>query len=104
MQLYKGMDIGTAKITMDERKGITHHMMDLLDVSQDANVAWYQEKARAVISEIHGRKRDAIIAELSLEPWLDKPVPEETLDIQKSRMSHEKFEKVFLPQSMTQKN
>ena len=61
MQLYKGMDIGTAKITMDERKGITHHMMDLLDVSQDANVAWYQEKARAVISEIHGRKRDAII-------------------------------------------
>ena len=44
MQLYKGMDIGTAKITIDERKGIAHHMMDLLDVSQDANVAWYQEK------------------------------------------------------------
>jgi len=61
MQLYKGMDIGTAKITMDERKGITHHMMDLLDVSQDANVAWYQEKARAVISEIHGRNKDAVI-------------------------------------------
>jgi tRNA dimethylallyltransferase len=61
MQLYKGMDIGTAKITMEERKGITHHMMDLLDVSQDANVAWYQEKARAVISEIHGRNKDAVI-------------------------------------------
>jgi len=61
MQLYKGMDIGTAKITMEERKGITHHMLDLLDVSQDANVAWYQEKARAVISEIHGRNKDAII-------------------------------------------
>jgi tRNA dimethylallyltransferase len=55
------MDIGTAKITMDERKGIAHHMMDLLDVHQDANVAWYQEKARAVISEIHGRNKDAII-------------------------------------------
>jgi tRNA dimethylallyltransferase len=61
MQLYKGMDIGTAKITIDERKGIVHHMMDLLDVSQDANVAWFQEKARAVISEIHGRDKDAII-------------------------------------------
>ena len=61
MQLYKGMDIGTAKITIDERKGIAHHMMDLLDVSQDANVAWYQEKARAVISEIHERNKDAII-------------------------------------------
>ena len=61
MQLYKGMDIGTAKITMDERTGIAHHMMDLLDVSQDANVAWYQEKARAVISEIHARNNDAVI-------------------------------------------
>ena len=61
MQLYRGMDIGTAKITMEERKGIAHHMLDLLDVHQDANVAWYQEKARAVISEVHGRDKDAII-------------------------------------------
>jgi len=61
MQLYKGMDIGTAKITTDERKGIPHHLLDLLDVNQDANVAWYQERARAVVSEIHGRNKDAII-------------------------------------------
>ena len=61
MQLYRGMDIGTAKISMEERKGIAHHMMDLLDVTQDANVAWYQEGARFVISEIHARGRDAII-------------------------------------------
>lgn len=61
MQLYRGMDIGTAKITREERKGIAHHMLDLLDVHQDANVAWYQEKARAVISEIHSRDKDAII-------------------------------------------
>ena len=40
MQLYKGMDIGTAKITLEERKGIPHHLMDLLEVTQDANVAW----------------------------------------------------------------
>ena len=61
MQLYRGMDIGTAKIGIDQRQGIAHHMMDLLDVTEDANVAWYQEKARSVISEIHGRGKDAII-------------------------------------------
>ena len=61
MQLYKGMDIGTAKITMEERKGIPHHLMDLLAVTEDANVAWYQEKAREKITEIHGRGKNAII-------------------------------------------
>ena len=61
MQLYKGMDIGTAKITIEERKGIAHHLMDLLDVTQDANVAWYQENARAAISEINARGKNVII-------------------------------------------
>jgi tRNA dimethylallyltransferase len=61
MQLYKGMDIGTAKISREEQKGIPHHMMDLLEVNQDANVAWYQENARNTISDIHGRGKDAII-------------------------------------------
>ena len=61
MQLYKGMDIGTAKITMEERKGIAHHLMDFLDVTQDANVAWYQENARAAISEINARGKNVII-------------------------------------------
>jgi tRNA dimethylallyltransferase len=61
MQLYKGMDIGTAKITMDERKGVPHHLMDLLEVTEDANVAWYQEKARAAITDIHTRGKNAIV-------------------------------------------
>lgn len=61
MQLYKGMDIGTAKITFEERKGIPHHLLDLLDVTEDANVAWYQEKARAAIADIHTRGKNAII-------------------------------------------
>jgi tRNA dimethylallyltransferase len=61
MQLYKGMDIGTAKITQQERKGVPHHLMDLLEVTEDANVAWYQEKARAAIAEIHSRGKNAII-------------------------------------------
>lgn len=61
MQLYRGMDIGTAKITFEERHGIPHHLLDLLDVSQDANVAWYQEKARATIAEVHARNKNVII-------------------------------------------
>lgn len=61
MQLYKGMDIGTAKITLEARKGITHHLMDLLDVTQDANVAWYQENARSAITEIYSRGKNVIV-------------------------------------------
>jgi tRNA dimethylallyltransferase len=61
MQLYKGMDIGTAKITDEERHGIPHHLMDLLEVTEDANVAWYQGKAREKITEVHSRNKSAII-------------------------------------------
>ena len=61
MQLYRGMDIGTAKITLEARKGITHHLMDLLDVTQDANVAWYQENARSAITEIYSRGKNVIV-------------------------------------------
>jgi tRNA dimethylallyltransferase len=61
MQLYKGMDIGTAKITMQERKGIPHHLLDLLEVTEDANVAWYQQLARNTITEIHNCGKNAII-------------------------------------------
>ena len=57
MQLYKGMDIGTAKITLEEQQGVPHHLMDQLDVTEDANVAWYQEKAREKITEVHSRKK-----------------------------------------------
>ena len=61
MQLYQGMDIGTAKIPLPDRRGIPHHLLDLLVVSEDANVAWYQGKARATISEIHSRAKNVII-------------------------------------------
>ena len=49
MQLYRGMDIGTAKLTHEEQRGIPHHLLDVLDVTEDANVAWYQEQARFII-------------------------------------------------------
>ncbi len=61
MQLYRGMEIGTAKLPPDERRGIPHHLFDALDVTADAAVAWYQPAARAVITEIHARGADAIL-------------------------------------------
>jgi tRNA dimethylallyltransferase len=61
MQLYRGMDIGTAKLGITERGGIEHHLLDVLDVTEDATVAWYQAKARGVISEIHSRGKSAVI-------------------------------------------
>ena len=61
MQLYRGMDIGTAKLTLDEREGIPHHLLDVLNLTQDASVAWYQENARLLISEIESRGKNAII-------------------------------------------
>ena len=61
MQLYRGMDIGTAKLNVEERQGIPHHLLDVLDVSEDSTVAWYQDRARAAITEIHSRGKDAVI-------------------------------------------
>ena len=61
MQIYKGMDIGTAKLAPAERGGIEHHMLDILSVSQDSSVAWYQELARQSVTQIHGRGKNAII-------------------------------------------
>nr|WP_217485391.1 tRNA (adenosine(37)-N6)-dimethylallyltransferase MiaA [Plantibacter sp. MCCC 1A11337] len=55
MQFYRGMDIGTAKLPMEERRGIPHHLFDVLDVSEEASVAWYQPTARAVIDELTAR-------------------------------------------------
>ena len=61
MQLYRGMDIGTAKLTQDERRGIPHHLLDLVDVSTDVNVAWYQEQARLVIDQLLAQRIPAIV-------------------------------------------
>lgn len=61
MQVYVGMDIGTAKLDEKDRGGITHHLLDVLKVNEDSTVAWYQEHARATIDDIHKRGLDAII-------------------------------------------
>lgn len=54
-QLYRGMDIGTAKLTSQERAGVPHHQLDVLDVTQEASVADYQAGARADLVAIRSR-------------------------------------------------
>lgn len=61
MQLYRGMDIGTAKVALAQRRGITHHMLDILDVTQMANVSDYQTKGRKVIADIHARGKRVVV-------------------------------------------
>ncbi len=61
MQLYRGMDIGTAKLAPADRRGIPHHLLDVLDITQSATVAAYQEQARAVVEQIRDRGRTPIL-------------------------------------------
>jgi tRNA dimethylallyltransferase len=62
MQLYRGMDIGTAKLTLTQRRGVTHHQLDVLDVTQEASLAAYQQSARADLRDIRSRDRVPILA------------------------------------------
>ncbi|HEU5265071.1 MAG TPA: tRNA (adenosine(37)-N6)-dimethylallyltransferase MiaA [Jatrophihabitans sp.] len=61
MQLYAGMDVGTAKLPVSERAGVPHHLLDIWPISKSAAVAEYQGRARQVIGEIAGRGRLPIL-------------------------------------------
>jgi tRNA dimethylallyltransferase len=61
MQLYRGMDIGTAKLTIDERGGVPHRLLDIWDVTQTASVAEYQRLARAEIDRLLAEGRTPVL-------------------------------------------
>ena len=61
MQLYRGMDIGTAKLPVAEREGLRHHMLDVWDVTETASVARYQAEAIAAVEEIRARGKRPIL-------------------------------------------
>ena len=61
MQLYRGMDIGTAKLTVEERRGVPHHLLDVWDVTKAASVAEYQDLADAVIAGITARGKVPVL-------------------------------------------
>ncbi len=62
MQLYRGMDIGTAKTPVGERRGIVHHQIDVLDVTDEASVAHYQSAARSDVAAIHSHGGVVLVA------------------------------------------
>ncbi len=55
MQLYSGMDVGTAKLPLDERRGVPHHLLDVWPVTRTATAADYQALCRGVVDELQGR-------------------------------------------------
>lgn len=61
MQFYRGMDIGTAKLTFAEQQGVPHHLLDVLDVREEASVATFQREARRLFEEIISRGRIPIL-------------------------------------------
>jgi tRNA dimethylallyltransferase len=61
MQLYRGMDIGTAKLTPAERRGVKHHLLDVWDVREPASVAEYQRIARETIGAVTARGAAAVV-------------------------------------------
>ena len=61
MQVYKGMDIGTAKLTITQRDGVVHHIIDVLEISEEANVSWYQQLARDKIDELISLGKSVVV-------------------------------------------
>ena len=61
MQIYKGMDIGTAKLPLSQRRGVIHHQIDVLDPIDEANVSQYQKQTREIIRELLNRKVQPIL-------------------------------------------
>ncbi|MCT1869970.1 tRNA (adenosine(37)-N6)-dimethylallyltransferase MiaA, partial [Micrococcus luteus] len=61
LQFYRGMDVGTAKVTQAEREGVPHHLLDVLDVGQEASVAAFQSAVRDLFAQIRARGRTPIL-------------------------------------------
>ena len=61
MQVYRGMDVGTAKPTAEDQAEVPHHLIDRLDPWEDGTVAWFQREAKAVIADIEARGKRALL-------------------------------------------
>jgi tRNA dimethylallyltransferase len=57
MQVYRGMDVGTAKLSIQEKKGVAHHMIDMVDPDEDFNAALYRSLAEPIVKDIVQRKK-----------------------------------------------
>lgn len=96
MQLYRGMDIGTAKLKVGERGGITHHLIDILEVSEDATVAQYQELSRSKADDLLEQGRNVIVVGgtgLYIKAFLDDLQFPDTDPIVRDRLLKEGLER-----------
>lgn len=59
--VYRGMDIGTAKPSMDERRGVTHHLIDIIDPTENFSAGQFKDQALALVEDIHQRGKRAIL-------------------------------------------
>ena len=87
-QLYRGMDIGTAKVTEEEMQGVVHHLIDVLDPNEEATAGWYKKEAMSVIDSLKANGRipiltggsmlylSTVIDDLSLAPVTDPELRE----------------------------
>jgi len=83
MQIYRGMDIGTAKPTMAERDGVPHHLLDVADPAEDFSAAIFKRLARVAVDDIHSRGKVPILAGgtgfyINAAVYDDALTPEET--------------------------
>jgi tRNA dimethylallyltransferase len=61
MQLYRGMDVGTAKLTEADRRGVPHHLLDVLEITETASVAAYQRHARRIVEDLLAAGRTPVV-------------------------------------------
>ncbi len=100
MQFYRGMDIGTAKMRLSERRGVPHHLLDILQVREEASVADFQRLARAVIADIHRRGKTPVLvggSGLYVRAALDVLEFPGTDPAIRRRLEHELAERGFAP-------
>ena len=115
-QLYRGLDIGTAKIRSEEMRGIPHHLFSVLDPEQDVTIAWYQKAATNVIEEIRARCHVPILvggSMLYLSSVIDglEPLPvadpeirrrlEQEYDLDKGETLYQKLQEVDPDSALT---
>jgi len=97
-QFYRGMDLGTAKITPDEMEGVPHHLLDFLDPDEQCPVALYKKHAEEIIDEIHSQKKTPLLVggtglfvDAVCENFLIPSIPPQTTwrhDMEKFSTSH----------------
>lgn len=95
-QLYTGMDIGTAKITEEETKGVAHHLLDVLDPKEPVTIAWYKKEAEKIIEDCHKRKVIPMLvggSMLYISAVIDGLEPLDPVEPEKRRMLSDEYDK-----------